>query len=140
MTLQEIHSRFFGFRNGIVAKTFHDAGAPYARIFGLQLPQLAEIAREAGHDEPLADALWQESDCREARLLACYLYDPALLPEEKAMRLAADVKSREETDILAWRLLRRRPDAPRLLKALEQLPEPPLGGYMAEALKRNLDA
>lgn len=139
MDLREIHNRFFSFRNGIVAKTFHDAGSPHARIFGLQLPQLGAIAREAGYDEKLARQLWSENDCREARLLACYLFDPETITEEEALEMAKGVVSREEADILSWRLLRRMPEAPRLLGNLEQLPEPPLGGYMAEALKRNLD-
>lgn len=130
MTIQEIHQRFFGFRNGIVAKTFHDAGAPYKRIFGLQVPQLGEIAREAGTDPELAKKLWEEKDCREARLLACYLFDPQCLAEEDALTLANDIHTREEADIMAWRLLRRLPYAANLPAKLS--------GYIAEALLRNL--
>ena len=130
MTLQEIHQRFFSFRNGIVAKAFHDSGHGYKRVFGLQLPQLAAIAKEAGFDNLLAYQLWEEKDCREARLLACYLFDPSSLPEEKAIELAADTQTREEADILAWRLLRRLPYASGLPSKLS--------GYIAEALSRNL--
>ena len=130
MDLNDIHRRFFSFRNGIVAKAFLDAGAPYRRVFGLQLPQLAEIARETGYDSELGHSLWQEKDCRESRLLACYLIDPATLPETEALALATDVATREEADILAWRLLRRLPYAAALL--------PRLDGYIAEALRRNL--
>ena len=130
MTLQEIHQRFFGFRNGIVAKAFRDAGSHYQRVFGLQLPQLAAIAREAGYDSGLARELWAEKDCRESRLLACYLFDPECLTEEEAMKMAAEVQTREEADILAWRLLRRLPYASSLADRLT--------GYIREALLRNL--
>lgn len=128
--IQEIHNRFFRFRNGIVAKVFHDAGSPYKRVFGLQLPQLAEIAREVGADTTLARELWAEKECRESRLLACYLFNPNDLTEEEALSMALDAQTREETDILSWRLLRRLPFAHSLL--------PRLTGYPAEALSRNL--
>ena len=131
MTLQEIHQRFFSFRNGIVAKAFHDSGHAYKRVFGLQLPQLAAIAKEVGYDQELAQKLWAEKDCREARLLACYLFEPSSLPEEEATAMAQDIQTREEADILAWRLLRRLPYASNL--------PPKLSGYIAEALLRNLE-
>ena len=132
MNLTDIKQRFFGFRNGIVAKAFHDAGSPHSRIFGLQLPQLAAIAREAGFDASLADALWQEKDCRESRLLACYLFNPSEVTPEKAVRMAQEALTKEETDILAWRLLGRMPEAESLLP---RLPE-----YAAVALRRNLES
>ena len=130
MTLQEIHQRFFGFRNGIVAKAFHDAGHHYKRVFGLQLPQLAAIAKETGYNDELARELWAEKDCREARLLACYLFDPSSLSEEDAIAMAQDIQTREEADILAWRLLRHLPYASALPSKLSS--------YIAEALLRNL--
>lgn len=132
MTIQEIHKRFFSFRNGIVAKAFHDAGAPHKRIFGLQLPQIGAIARETGYDEVLARELWKEKDCREARLLSCYLFNPDSLESEEALALARDVAGREEADIIAWRLLRRLPYATALIPKLE--------GYVREALERNLSS
>lgn len=131
MTLNEIHQRFFSYRNGIVAKAFHDAGTPYKRIFGLQIPQIGAIARETGYDTALARQLLEEKECREARLLAYYLINPETLTEPEAAELAGDVQTREEVDILAWRLLRRLPYAERLLAELE--------GYVGEALKRNLE-
>lgn len=132
MTLQEIHHRFFSLRNGIIAKALHDGGLPHKRIFGLQLPQLAAIARETGFDETLSETLWQEKDCRESRLLSIYLADPSLISKEKALEKAFDVLSREEADILAWRLLSKTPYAATLPDELQ--------GYIKEALERNLAA
>lgn len=130
MTIQEIKQQFFSFRNGIVAKAFLDAGAPYKTIFGLQLPQISEIARAAGTDHSLALELWADSGCRESRLLACYLFDREKFTMEDALRLAQEAATREETDILAFRLLRHLPCAPLLADRL--------GGYPREALLRNL--
>lgn len=118
-------------RNGVVAKAFQDAGAPYKRIFGLQIPQIGAIAREAGYDFALGRELLLETDCREARLLAYYLFDPVKVTEAEAIGMAQDVKTREEADILAWRLLRRLPYAASLTSKIE--------GYVAEALDRNLN-
>lgn len=131
MDLREIHHRFFSFRNGIVAKVFSDVASPYRRVFGLQLPQLASIAIEVGLDNKLAEELWAEKDCRESRLLACYLFDPDTLEEHSALAMASDLQTREEADILAWRLLRRLPYATDLL--------PNLSGYISEALARNIE-
>ena len=131
MTIQEVHQRFFSFRNGIVAKAFHDSGHAYKRVFGLQLPQLAAIAKEIGFNNELARNLWAEKDCREARLLAFYLFDPSSLAEEDAITMSQDILTREEADILAWRLLRRLPYASALPSKLS--------GYIAEALLRNLE-
>ena len=129
--IRKIHQQFFSFRNGIVAKAFHDASSPYKRVFGLQLPQMASIARETGYDHDLASQLWAEKECRESRLLACYLFDPDSLSEEEALAIAGDIQTREEADILAWRLLKRLPFA-------ISLPDR-LTGYVREALLRNLE-
>ena len=131
MTIQEIKQQFFSFRNGIVAKTFIDAGAPYKTVFGLQLPQISEIARRAGTDHALARTLWADVSCRESRLLACYLFDPSAINLEEAVELAAGAATREETDILCFRLLRRLPFARDLAERLE--------AYPREALLRNLE-
>ena len=72
--IKEIKHNFMAFRNGIVSDTLRKAGMPYNIIFGLQLPQIAEIARSNEKNLELADALWQDSGVRESRLLACYLY------------------------------------------------------------------
>ena len=130
MTSKDIHQRFFSFRNGIVAKAFHDAGHPYKTVFGLQVPQLGAIARETGYDSALGRELLKETDCRESRLLAFYLFDPALLTEAEAIEMAENVQTREEADILAWRLLKKLPYASVLSEKL--------CGYIQEALLRNL--
>ena len=47
--IQLIKRRFFAMRNGIVADTIRKAGFDYRMIFGLNLPQLKDIAAELPH-------------------------------------------------------------------------------------------
>ena len=53
--LQNIKRRFFALRNGVIADTLRRAGSPFKIIFGLNLPQLAEIAAELGYSESQDD-------------------------------------------------------------------------------------
>ena len=131
MEIKEIKERFFAFRNGIVAHALREAGMPYTVIFGLQLPQIAEIVREIGVDHNLAGALWADRECRESRLLACRLFDKTLVGKEKAIEMANDARTREESDILSFFLLRHLPFAGEIAEELD--------GYSREALKRNLE-
>lgn len=128
------------FRNGIVADTLRKAGMNYEIIFGLQIPQLSQIAKQVDNPE-LAEELWQDKKVRESRLLACYIFAPETVDEEMALRLSSDVQTREEADILCFRLLRRLPYAESLAGKIESEASAAgnaLQAYCAEALKRNL--
>lgn len=137
--LRGIKHSFMVYRNGIVADTLRQAGMPYKIIFGLQLPQLSEIARRNTPSIDIADRLWADRHVRESRLLACYLYPREVITEEKALALAEDVQTAEEADILCFRLLRYLPFVSQLAERLAQSGEP-LTAYCATALRRNLDA
>lgn len=134
--MKEAKHLFMTFRNGIVADTLRNAGMPYKIIFGLQLPQISNTAqnlREKFTPEEtaaLASALWEDRNVRESRLLACYLFPADALSIEDARRLAEDVQTNEEADILCFRLLRRLPFAGSLAESLS--------GYCGVALRRNL--
>lgn len=128
--IREIKHAFMTYRNGVIADTLRKAGMPYSLIFGLQLPQLSSIARSVPHSVELADRLWADKNVRESRLLACWIYPTDSLPMGKAIELASETITREETDILCFRLLRNLPYAAELLTHLS--------GYPAEALARNL--
>lgn len=118
--------RMYAFRNGIVADTLRRAGLPHEVIFGLNLPQITAIAKdirketeagaaargEAGAEEvsavgahELGLRLWADEKCREARLLALRLLDPAMTDSEMAARMAGSVRSREEADVMRLWLL-----------------------------------
>ena len=138
MTIQEIKKQFFALRNGMLADTLRKAGMPYGIIFGMNVPQLGQLARDITADPDsdlgqLAGQLWADRNVRESRLLACWLFPVEAVTPEAALAMMADVQTREEADILAFRLLRRLPFAERLAT------EAP-ADYAREALVRNLDA
>lgn len=122
--MQEIKKLFFTYRNGAVADTLRRYGIPHKVIFGLQIPQLAAIARELQFGTPAdreaaADKLWADREVRESRLLACYLFDPQTITLDKALELACDTRTQEESDMLAFLLLKHLPDAAAIAGKLE---------------------
>lgn len=127
------------FRNGIVADALRKAGMPYNIIFGLQLPQLTQIARSFNPDLSLAKELWKDKNVRESRLLACYLFPKDEVTEELALELAESVRTFEEADILCFRLLRYFPFAQQLASRLISSEHRNVA-YCGEALIRNIEA
>ncbi|MCM1290397.1 MAG: DNA alkylation repair protein [Prevotella sp.] len=135
------HKEFFALRNGILADAVRKAGCPCARIFGLNVPQIAEIAKMYGYDNNLAYQLWDEKDCRESRLLACYLFDPQSTNMVEALRIAEDIQSVEEADMLSFRLLKRIPAKIDILNALKSRNNEGnvLQTYLVKVLTRHLE-
>lgn len=142
--IKDIKHQFMTYRNGIVSEALRKAGMPYKIMFGLQVPQLAGIAASvkakntAAAADGIAGNLWDDRNVRESRLLACWLFDVSTMTEAKAMSLAADVMTREEADILCFRLLKRLPFAGGLTDRLKDEARP-LVAYCGEALARNLE-
>lgn len=137
--LKKIKHQFITYRNGIVADTLRKAGMNYNIIFGLQLPQLAAIAREYEPSMELAMQLWDDKNVRESRLLACYLFPAKEMTEQHSLEIAESVQTKEEADILCFRLLRRLPFAEKLASILKTSASP-LSAYCGDALIRNLDS
>ena len=135
----KLKQNFFAMRNGIVADALREGGLPHKVIFGLQLPQLTEISRTIGKNAELARILWEDREVRESRLLACWLMPAEDLSEEEAIGMGKSIRSREEADILAFRLLRYTPYAEKLQEIFEK-EEDSLVRYLSTALRRNLDA
>ena len=103
--MKEIKHLFFTYRNGAVADTLRRYGMPYKIIFGLDIPRIAEIAR-------------------------------GLQPsEDYCMRLASEVITQEEADMLAFRLLKRMPFANALLSRMQS---DPTYGQAARALQAHI--
>ncbi len=120
----EIRKQFYSMRNGLIADTLRKGGLKQKYIFGLQLPQIKEIAvRFQPEDDKeaaaLARDLWHDKECREARLLACHLMPPAEISIDEAIAWAKDITTREEADILAFRLIRYLPYAAKIADALD---------------------
>lgn len=137
MNLQDLKKEFFVYRNGIVADIYRRAGDPHTLIFGIDVARLSEIGRRIGRNHSLGRELWTDSKCRESRLLACWLLDPAVLTADEAAGLAADTLTTEESDIMSFRLLRHLPYAAVLAETLAASPDAP-SQRTAAALLRNL--
>lgn len=115
---QTIKRRFFALRNGIIADTLRKGGSPFNIIFGLNLPQIVEIAAETPHRADLAQRLWDNNSTRESMLLA-----PVIMPaDEVSTELAKEwidtAPSTEIIDNLCHKLLRHTPLMPDLAFAL----------------------
>lgn len=136
MDLQSIKKDFFVFRNGIVADTLRKAGMPHKVIFGLQIPQIAAIAKALTPSSELAEALWNDSEVRESRILATYLFPVDEMSLEKAIWLLGSVRTQEESDMLAFRLLKRLHFASEILKEAEKDTEIP--EYAVASLRNHL--
>ncbi|MDE6650301.1 MAG: DNA alkylation repair protein [Muribaculaceae bacterium] len=141
--ITDIRKEFFAFRNGMIADTLRKGGLEQKYIFGLQLPQIKEIAiryRPDNNDEAymLAQMLWDDKECREARLLACHIMPPEAMTKEEASKWANDASSREESDILAFRLFRHMPFASELAEETAANGSK-LNEYTASAIRRFSD-
>lgn len=136
--MKQIKHLFMTYRNGIVADTLRKAGHPFGVIFGLQIPQLAEIARAIPRDIVTGRRLWADRNVRESRLLACWIIPTDSISMQEAIDMASGVLTREEADIMAFRLLRYLPFAHDLASRLLDISDP-LPHYTGEALLRNLN-
>ena len=138
--IAKIRGEFYALRNGMIADTLRKGGLEQKYIFGLQLPQIKAIAesyRPESEEEAavIARTLWLDRNCREARLLACHMMPQSCMDREEAERWATDVATREEADILAFRLLRHLSCATEIADSLSAC-SPALDKYMAEAIRR----
>ncbi len=67
-------------------------GINVANAFGVSVTELRKLARRLGTDHGLALALWATGH-HEARLLACFVDDPAAVTETQVEKWAADFDS-----------------------------------------------
>lgn len=116
--MQRAKRCMFSMRNGVVADALRKGGSPFQIIFGVNLPQLVEIAAELPHTAQLATELWHNTTTRESMLIA-----PMLMPREQmTIELARvwieDIPCAEVADIFCHRLLRHLSYAPQLAQEL----------------------
>ena len=115
--MQLVKQRFFAMRNGVVADTLRQAGCSYKIIFGLNLPQLREIAGVFGFNRELAYDLWANTSTRESRLLAPMFIDASAFTFDDALEfVSGDFYSAEEIDLLCHSLLRKTSFVNRLIE------------------------
>ena len=109
---QNIKRKFFSLRNGIISDTLRRSGSPFKIIFGLNLPQLKEIANSIGKDYELSLKLFNDRKTRESLLLAPMIFPLSCLNEDMAKKLFENATVSEEIDILCHSLLRHYDGAP----------------------------
>lgn len=109
--IQEIKRRLFAMRNGIVADTIRKGGLEYKMVFGLNLPQIVEIASGIEPSQALAEEFWADSRTRESMLLAPMIYPREAMTRERASEMLREAITTEVADILCHRLLRHLPFA-----------------------------
>lgn len=136
--MQNIKRRFFALRNGDIAAVLRKSGSPYRIIFGLQLPQIVEVASATGADAEMAESLWANDSTRESRLMAPMVADRTEFSPADAKRWIASLMSVEETDILCHRLLRHLPFATELVEEFSADGNDDMRRYLALRLARNL--
>ena len=136
--MRQVKQRMFSLRNGVIADTLRKGGSGYKIIFGLNLPQLVEMAADFGVDPELAEALHDNASTRESLLLAPMMVDVENFSFEDANRWIASSPDMETIDILCHRLLRKLPYSVDLV-ATNLLPQKPaLTRYSALRLCLNL--
>ena len=135
--MQAVKRQFFALRNGVIADHIRKATGGYKIIFGLNLPQLNDIAASIGKDSSLGDALWENRSTRESLMLAPMLMDAGSFPKEKAEKWADQIPTQEVADILCHKLLRHTPYALELAEELAASPSA-MTRYTALRLMFNL--
>ena len=118
--MQTVKRRFFAMRNGVIADTLRRNGSPFRIIFGLNLPQIAEIAAGTPPDNDLAERLWANSTTRESMLIAPMLVDRSSFDYDDAIRWISSIPAREVADVICLKLLRHMPYVTRLAGELAQ--------------------
>lgn len=117
--MQKVKRRFFAMRNGDLAQQMKERGASYRINFGLNLPQVSEIARdflpggvenqglEQGFDMAgFARRLRDNVSTRESMLIAPMLFPVDELTMAEAVEWGRNVSSPEVADVLCLKLLR----------------------------------
>lgn len=151
--MQAVKRRFFAMRNGDLAAQMTAGGIGYKINFGLNLPQISDIAAalrdgtldgadhrpDATELAQTARLLWANTTTRESLLLAPMLIDPDTLPATEATAMLAACPTTEVADVLCLKLLKRHPDAEAIATGLYcRADTGTLGRYGALRLIMNL--
>lgn len=135
--MQLLKRRFFAMRNGAVADSLRRSGAPYRIIFGLNLPQIVEIARDFGPDASMAMELRANTTTRESMLIAPMLFPVESLTPAMAVEWLKDAPTPEVVDVVCLKLIKNIEGADEVVKELAES-ETPLHRYAAVRLGANL--
>lgn len=121
--MQTVKRSFFALRNGVIADVLRHNGSPFRIIFGLNLPQIADVAAHTPRSQELAEKLWANSTTRESMLIAPMLVEIDSFTIDDARRWVSAVPAREVADVLCLKLLKREPYALALAGELQRAGE-----------------
>lgn len=116
--MQLLKRAMFALRNGVIADVLRKAGSPFPIIFGLNLPQISQVAQQFAPDKDFAEKVWANSTTRESMLVAPMLMPPEQMTAEDARRWVSTIPACEVADVLCLKLLRKLSFAPELAEAL----------------------
>lgn len=133
---RQIRQQFFVFRNGLLADNLRNSGDCHKMIFGLNLIQIVDIAKQFNKDELVANELWKSKDTRECRLIAPMLYPTESFSEDIAMQWISGIENHEIADNLCHKLLRNTSFAAQLCNKLTMGNE--IEQYVSMRLATNL--
>lgn len=122
--MQLLKREMYAMRNGIIADTLRKAGSHFSIIFGLNLPQLAEISSHFPKDKMFAQTVWDDRATRESMLIAPMLMPAEQFSQDEAINWIDSAPENEVTDVLCLKLLRSQPYALDLAIQLSQSPDP----------------
>lgn len=135
--IQRLKRRFFAMRNGALGESMRKSGAPYRIIFGLNLPQICEIAGEFDQDKSLALQLRDNTSTRESMLIAPMLFPVEELNEAIALEWLQNSPTTEVIDVACLKLIKKLDNPAGLLKFLAKS-DRPLLRYAAIRLGANI--
>ena len=137
--IRSIKNDFFAFRNGIVADSLRKLYPAATMIYGLTVPQFVELSKKYPHDFELADALWKDGKSRESRIFSFYLFPVNEIREDYVVKMLIEVMSREEAELLAFKVLKNLPKAKDIYLTLSnQTFDNPNSQYCLEMFRKNL--
>lgn len=100
MTLEDVLDALRGVADPDRLRGMARVGIEVDDALGVSVPNIRTIAKRAGHDHTLAQALW-DADIHEARMVAALVADPGAFTLAQMTAWARDLDSWDVTDILA---------------------------------------
>ena len=123
--MQTVKRRLYAMRNGALAAQMRRGGLEYRINFGLNIPQIKEIAADIlqmglSRNEllELAHALWKNENTRESRLTAPMIFPPEEMTEPLATEWLKQAQTTEIADHLCHSLMRKLPYAEALASSI----------------------
>lgn len=104
MTLSQILEQLQSKANPERARSLERFAIPSEKAFGITMPVLRKLAKEAGKDQVLAEQLWKEGP-HECKLLATLIADPVKFSITQADRWVREIYSWDVCDQLCINLL-----------------------------------